>query len=854
MLKATLRGFLAQRGRMVLSGLAVLLSVAFVAGTLVLADTVTRAAAEFSAAGAADVTVQAPTPDSAAGLRSAAPGGPPTLPVDVVELVRRVPGVRDARAAITVDNVALVAAGNRRVEGAAGGPTTAADWSPDARSPVRLAQGREPHGPSELLMDADSARRAHVRLGDRVRVVAVPGSFEAAVVGIVAYRTVDPGHTSVFLDTAVASTRLLGVPGVVTSVRVDAGAGVTDDELAGRIERAPGLGTDAVVRTRAQVADAETAETASGVEFVRSAMLGFGGVSLLVAGFLIVNTFSMLVARRTRECGLLRALGASRAQVRRSVYVEALLLASIASVLGLAAGIGLAAGLRGAIGGVGVGPADGPLVITVRTPVAALLVGVLGTLLAAAVPAARASRVPPMAALRDTAVGAGSGSGRPARRRAVVGAVLVTLGMAAAVAGGPLAIVGIVLSLVAFVVLGPTLVRTVLPPIARVLVRSGAVGRLGRGNLMRDPRRTGATAAALTIGVAVVAATAVVAASASGSMDARIDRTLGGDITVRSDKSGAPLTTEVSDAVRRAPGVGRVVRLREARIEVLADGRADHGWVQGADPELPSVLHRRSASGAPAPAPAPGTISLGAGYARDFHLSIGSAVLLRGPTGTELTVTVAALREPDPAGQSIGRRDAPLVALETLTALAPGAQDSMIFVDGAPGTDRAKLKAALRTALAPFPQASARDRDEYKRLVRGGIDGVLDLVYALLGLAVLIAALGVVNTLTLSVVERTREIGLLRALGTSRGQIRRMVRAESLALSVYGTLLGLLLGVGWGVVAQRGLADRGLEVLAVPWATLAALVAGAGVVGVLAAVLPARRAAGTAVLTAIATE
>ncbi|WP_439680817.1 ABC transporter permease [Embleya sp. MST-111070] len=854
MLKATLRGFLAQRGRMVLSGLAVLLSVAFVAGTLVLADTVTRAAAEFSAAGAADVTVQAPTPDSAAGLRSAAPGGPPTLPADVVALVRRVPGVRDARAAITVDNVALVAAGNRRVEGAAGGPTTAANWSPDARSPVRLAQGREPHGPSELVMDADSARRAHVRLGDRIRVVAVPGSFEAAVVGIVAYRTVDPGHTSVFLDTAVASTRLLGIPGVVTSVRVEAGAGVTDDELAGRIERAPGLGTDAVVRTRARVADAETAETASGVEFVRSAMLGFAGVSLLVAGFLIVNTFSMLVARRTRESGLLRALGASRAQVRRSVYVEALLLASIASLLGLAAGIGLAAGLRGAIGGVGVGPADAPLVITVRTPVAALLVGVLGTLLAAAVPAARASRVPPMAALRDAAVGAGSGSGRPARRRAVVGAVLVILGVAAAVAGGPLAIVGIVLGLVAFVVLGPTLVRTVLPPIARVLVRSGAVGRLGRGNLMRDPRRTGATAAALTIGVAVVAATAVVAASASGSTDARIDRTLGGDITVRSDKGGAPLTAEVSDAVRRAPGVGRVVRLREARVEVLADGRADHGWVQGADPGLPSVLRRRSVSGAPAPAPAPGTISLGAGYARDFHLSIGSAVLLRGPTGTELTVTVAALREPDPAGQSIGRRDAPLVALETLTALAPGAQDTMIFVDGAPGTDRAKLKAALKTALAPFPQASARDRDEYKRLVRGGIDGVLDLVYALLGLAVLIAALGVVNTLTLSVVERTREIGLLRALGTSRGQIRRMVRAESLALSVYGTLLGLLLGVGWGVVAQRGLADRGLEVLAVPWATLAALVAGAGVVGVLAAVLPARRAAGTAVLTAIATE
>ncbi|MFE5330333.1 ABC transporter permease [Embleya sp. NPDC056575] len=852
MLKATLRGFLAQRGRMVLCGLAVLLSVAFVAGTLVLADTVTRAAAEFSAAGAADVTVRAPSPDSAAGLRGAAPGGPPTLPADVVELVRRVPGVRDARAAITVDNVVLVAAGNRRVQGAAGGPTTAANWSPDARSPVRLAQGREPHGPSELLVDADSARRAHVRLGDRVRVVAVPGSFEAAVVGIVAYRAVDPGHTSVFLDTAVAGTRLLGIPGVVTSVRVDAEAGVSDDELAGRIERAPGLGTDAVVRTRARVADAETARTASGVEFVRSAMLGFAGVSLLVAGFLIVNTFSMLVARRTRESGLLRALGASGAQVRRWVYVEALLLASIASVLGLAAGIGLAAGLQGAIGGVGVGSTGAPLVITVRTPVAALLVGVLGTLLAAAVPAARASRVPPMAALRDAAVGAGSGE--PARGRAVVGAVLVTLAVAAAVAGGPAAIVGIVLSLVAFVVLGPTLVRTVLPPIARILVRSGAVGRLARGNLMRDPRRTGATAAALTIGVAVVAATAVVAASAGGSMDARIDRTLGGEITVRSDKGGAPLTAEVSDAVRRAPGVGRVVRLREARVEVLADGRADHGWVQGADPELPSVLRRRSVSGAPAPAPAPGTISLGAGYARDFHLSIGSAVLLRGPTGTELTVTVAALREPDPAGQAIGRRDAPLVALETLTALAPGAQDTMIFVDGAPGTDRAKLKAALKTALAPFPQASARDRDEYKRLVRGGIDGVLDLIYALLGLAVLIAALGVVDTLTLSVVERTREIGLLRALGTSRGQIRRMVRAESLALSLYGTLFGLLLGVGWGVVARRGLADQGLEVLAVPWATLAALVAGAGVVGVLAAVLPARRAACTAVLTAIATE
>ncbi|MFE2867723.1 ABC transporter permease [Embleya sp. NPDC059259] len=848
MLRTTLRGFLAHRGRLLLSGLAVLLSVAFVTGTLVLADTTTRAATDLAADGAADVTVRAPDPDSDAGLRSAAPGGPPTLPAGVLEAVRRVPGVAAAHPVIEVHNVAVVARGDQRVEGTAGGRTVAGNRLPDPGSPVRLTSGREPHGPSEVVLDASSSRRAHLRLGDRVRIVAVPGGFEAVIVGIATFRALDPGYPAVFLDTDAARSRLLGVPDVLTSVRVDAAAGVADTELARRVSDALGASASAQVRTRAQLAAAEADEAGAGVEFVRTAMLGFAGVSLLVAGFLIVNTFSMLVARRTRELGLLRALGASRGQVRRSVQVEALLLATIGSTLGLATGIGLAALVREAIGGAGVGPADAPLAITARTPIAAYLVGVLGTLLAAAVPAARASRVAPMAALREAA---GPATTRPARRRTVIGAA----GVLAAVVGGALAIVGVVLSLVAVIVLGPLLVRTVIPVLARLTGRRGAgIDRLGRENLVRDPRRTSATAAALAIGVAVVAATAVVAASASASMDARIDRTLGSDITVQSSKGDAPLTAEVVEAVRRAPGVGRVIRLREARVEVVTDGGSRNAWVQGADPDLPAVLRQRSPTGVLLPAPPPGTISLGAGYAAGLRLSVGSPVRLRGPVGAEATVTVGALRAPDPAGRSIGRRDAPLTDLDTLARIAPGAQEAMIFVDAAPGTERAALKASLARALAPFPQAGARDREEYKNVIRAGIDGVLDLVYALLGLAILIAALGVVNTLTLSVLERTREIGLLRAIGTSHGQIRRMVRAESVALSAYGTLLGLLLGVGWGVTARRGLADQGLEVLAVPWSTLAVIAAGSAVVGVLAALLPACRAARIPVLTAIGAQ
>ncbi|MFI1385881.1 ABC transporter permease [Embleya sp. NPDC020886] len=838
MLRTTLRGFLAHRGRLLLSGLAVLLSVAFVTGTLVLADTTTRAATDLAVDGAADVTVRAPDPDSDAGLRSAAPGGPPTLPAGVLEAVRRVPGVAAAHPVIEVHNVAVVARGDQRVEGTAGGRTVAGNRLPDPGSPVRLTSGREPHGPSEVVLDASSSRRAHLRLGDRVRIVAVPGGFEAVIVGIATFRALDPGYPAVFLDTDAARSRLLGVPDVLTSVRVDAAAGVADTELARRVSDALGASASAQVRTRAQFAAAEADEAGAGVEFVRTAMLGFAGVSLLVAGFLIVNTLSMLVARRTRELGLLRALGASRGQVRRSVLVEALLLAAIGSTLGLATGIGLAALVREAIGGAGVGPADAPLAITARTPIAAYLVGVLGTLLAAAVPAARASRVAPMAALREAA---GPATTRPARRRTVIGAGIGAAGVLAALVGGALAIVGVVLSLVAVIVLGPLLVRTVIPVLARLTGRRGAgIDRLGRENLVRDPRRTSATA--------------VVAASASASMDARIDRTLGSDITVQSSKGDAPLTAEVVEAVRRAPGVGRVIRLREARVEVVTDGGSRNAWVQGADPDLPAVLRQRSPTGVLLPAPPPGTISLGAGYAAGLRLSVGSPVRLRGPAGAEATVTVGALRAPDPAGRSIGRRDAPLTDLDTPARIAPGAQEAMIFVDAAPGTERAALKASLARALAPFPQAAARDREEYKNVIRAGIDGVLDLVYALLGLAILIAALGVVNTLTLSVLERTREMGLLRAIGTSRGQIRRMVRAESVALSAYGTLLGLLLGVGWGVTARRGLADQGLEVLAVPWSTLAVIAAGSAVVGVLAALLPARRAARIPVLTAIGAQ
>ncbi|MEV5490332.1 ABC transporter permease [Streptomyces bobili] len=855
MLKATLRSFLAHKGRLLLSALAVVLSVAFVAGSLIFSDTVTRTFDRLFASTSADVTVE-PRDD----LDSSVPtGAVQTLPAALTGRVAAVDGVSSAHADVSVQNITVVDSANKSVGPTTGAPTIATDWYLTDRSPVELTSGHVPRGAGEAVLDADTADKKHVETGDTLTVMAQPGSFRVEVVGIATFRTTNPGAALVFLDPEVAATRLLGSADLATSVSVEAADGVTDAELKTRIAAALGSGPYDV-RTADEQAKSAAENLGGFLDVIKYVMLGFAGIAVLVGVFLIVNTFSMLIAQRTRELGLLRALGADRRQVRRSVLTEALLLGLVGSTVGLAAGIGLAAGLIRLMSAFGMNLNTAEMVIGWVTPVSAYAVGVGVTFVAAYLPARRAATVSPMAALADADV---AGVGRPLRVRAMVGAGVGALGVAALVgcvtasetaSAASLLGLGVVLTLIATVVAGPLLVRPVIQVLGGAFpALFGPVGRMSQRNALRNPRRTGATAAALMVGLALVGGMSVASASMSRSFDQQIDDTLGADFVIQNTNL-TPFSQEVTDRVRATDGVGLVVRQRFAPVAVrLPDGERVKTTAAGYDSQVDEVAHVTYARGDTAAALADGAIAMDVDFAEDHGVRVGSVLPVEFPGERTASFRVGALTDQD-AAEGFGMQGGLFFGIATVEKYVPGGQDSVLYVNAAAGTDADRLRPRLERTLDPYPQVQARDQADYKELVHDQIAVLLYLVYALLGLAIVIAVLGVVNTLALSVVERTREIGLLRAIGLSRRQLRRMIRLESVVIAVFGAVLGLALGLVWGVCTQQVLALQGMKALAIPWTTIVAVVVGSAVVGVVAALLPALRASRMNVLAAIAHE
>lgn len=856
MLKATLRSFLAHKGRLMLSALAVVLSVAFVAGSLIFSDTVSRTFDRLFASTSADVTV-APRED----LTSSVPTGVvATVPASLAEQLTRVGGVESAHADVEADNVTVVDVDNEPVGPTTGAPTLAVDWHVTGRSVVELTSGRAPSGTGEAVLDADTAEAKGVGIGDILSMQARPGTFRVEVVGIATFTTTNPGAALVFLDPAVAATELLGSADRATSISVTAAPGVSDEQLKARITAE--LDASAYeVRTAAETAKTASEELGTFLDVIKYVMLGFAGIAVLVGVFLIVNTFSMLIAQRTRELGLLRALGADRRQVRRSVLTEAVLLGLVGSTLGLAAGIGLAFGLIGLMSAMGMNLKTTEMVIGWTTPVSAYAVGLGVTFVAAYLPARRAAGVSPMAALADAEI---AGVGRPLRARAVSGTVVGALGVAA-LAGCALADrtasaasllgLGLFLTLIATVIAGPLLVRPVINVLGAAFpALFGSVGRMSRRNALRNPRRTGATAAALMVGLALVGGMSVASASMSRSFDEQIDRTLGADFVIQ-NPNFVPFSQEITDRVRDTEGVGLVVRQRFAPVAVrLPDGERIETTAAGYDDRVDDVAHVTYSAGDTTAALADGNIAMDAGFAEEHGVRVGSTVPVGFPGGRSTELTVAALTDME-GGESFTLQGGLFFGMATVEEeYVPGGQDSTLYVNAADGTSVDDLRERLDTTLEPYPQVQARDQADYKELVHDQIAVLLYLVYALLGLAIIIAVLGVVNTLALSVVERTREIGLLRAIGLSRRQLRRMIRLESVVIAVFGAVLGLCLGLVWGLCIHEVLALEGMTALAIPWGTVVAVVVGAAVVGIAAALLPALRASRMNVLEAIAHE
>ncbi|MGX1268536.1 ABC transporter permease [Streptomyces phaeoluteigriseus] len=855
MLRATLRSFLAHKGRLLLSALAVVLSVAFVAGSLIFSDTVARTFDRLFASTSADVTVE-PRDDLDASVPT---GAVQTLPAALAGRVAAVDGVVSAHPDVSVENITVVDSANRSVGPTSGAPTIATDWYVTDRSAVELTSGHVPRGAGEAVLDADTADRKHVETGDTLTVLAQPGSFRVRVVGIATFRTTNPGSALVFLDPEVASTRLLGAADRATSISVEAADGVTDAELKPRVAAAVASGPYDV-RTADEQARSAAEDLGGFLDVIKYVMLGFAGIAVLVGVFLIVNTFSMLIAQRTRELGLLRALGADRRQVRRSVLTEAVLLGLVGSTLGLAAGIGLAAGLIRLMSAFGMNLDTAEMVMGWATPVSAYVVGVGVTFVAAYLPARRAAAVSPMAALADADV---AGVGRPLRVRAVVGAVVGALGAAALVGcatasrtatAASLLGLGVVLTLIATVVAGPLLVRPVIEVLGAAFpALFGPVGRMSQRNALRNPRRTGATAAALMVGLALVGGMSVASASMSKSFDRQIDETLGADFVVQ-NANFVPFSREVTDRVRETDGVGLVVRQRFAPVAVrLPDGRRIETTAAGYGGRVDEVAHVTYARGNTAAALADGAIAMDVDFAEDHGVRVGSVLPVEFPGERTASFRVGALTDQDSA-EGFGMQGGLFFGIGTVEKYVPGGQDSVLYVNAAAGTDADRLRSGLERTLDPYPQVQVRDQADYKDLVHDQIAVLLYLVYALLGLAIMIAVLGVVNTLALSVVERIREIGLLRAIGLSRRQLRRMIRLESVVIAVFGAVLGLALGLVWGLCTQQVLALQGMKALAIPWTTIVAVVVGSAVIGVVAALLPALRASRMNVLAAIAHE
>ncbi|GGY11639.1 membrane protein [Streptomyces minutiscleroticus] len=856
-LKTSMRNVLAHKGRMALSAVAVLLSVAFVCGTLVFTDTATTTFDKLFAATASDVTVS--TEDASdTGETTSGTGRPPVMPASVVEKVRGVDGVKSAEGTVFSTSVTVVDADKDSLSPTSGAPTIVGNWNANDARTMKISSGRAPRGPDQIMVDADTADKHGLGLGDEIGVITAVGTHRAKISGIADFTVTNPGAAMFYLDTETAQRALVGETGVFTNVNVTAAPGVADARL--KEDVAAGLGGAYKVQTAAEVADANSADLKGFLDVMKYALLGFAGIAFLVGVFLIINTFSMLVAQRTREIGLMRAIGSSRKQVNRSVLVEALLLGLFGSVLGVGAGVGLAIGLMELMGSMGMNLSTDDLTVTWTTPVAGLVLGVVVTVVAAYLPARRAGKVSPMAALRD--------AGAPADARA--GAVRAVLGLLLTGAGGFLLYLsgaaekagegalwlggGVVLSLLGFVVVGPLLAGGVVRVLGALVLRVfGPVGRMAERNALRNPRRTGATGAALMIGLALVACLSVVGSSMVASATDQLDKSVGTDFIVQSD-SGQLLTPQAVEAAKSAEGLERVTEYRVLDASLtLPDGRtAKDETINAADPTYAQDLRVETVAGNLADAYRPDSMSVFEGFADKYGLEVGSKVEVAFADGRSAELTVRAIT----SDEVVVDKGAMYVSIATAAKYVPADRmplDALLFASARDGQEEAAY-AALKTALDDYPQYTVRDQTDYKEALQDQIGQLLNVVYGLLALAIVVAVLGVVNTLALSVVERTREIGLMRAIGLSRRQLRRMIRLESVVIALFGALLGLGLGIGWGATAQQLLALEGLTVLEVPWPTILTVFACSALVGLFAALVPAFRAGRMNVLNAIATE
>jgi putative ABC transport system permease protein len=843
MWRTTLKSLGAHKRRLLGTCAAVLLGVAFLSGTLVLGDTMTKGFgnmfAEANAGTDALIRSRSEVGDADFSERGLIDGA-------LADEIAAVDGV--AAVAPRIEGSGRIVGADGDPLGGNGPPTQAGNWiTDDALNPYDLADGRAPEAPGEVVIDKASAENGDLAVGDETT-VRTPDPIPVTIVGLASFGEADSQGpvTYAAFSTEQAAELFMPGPGEVSSIAVSALPGVSQDELVRRIDVVLPNGVESL--TGAELtSEMEDDIQADFLGFFETFLLVFAGIALVVATFSIYNTFSILVAQRTRESALLRALGASRGQVLRSVAVEALVVGLVASAGGIALGLGLASGLLALMSAMGMSMPASSLVLAGSTIATSVAVGVIVTLVASLAPAVRAARTAPLAAIRDVAVDTSAGS----RLRAATGFLVTGAGIAVVVAGAldnavPLAGLGALLTLVGVVMLGPVVAR----PAAGLLgapqaARRGMSGTLARRNSMRNPRRTASTALALLVGVSVVSLITVVGASVKKSIADTVDEQFAGDLVIMSDGFGlGGLSTDLGPAIAELPEVATASPIGNAPMRLEGSDTLASTY----DPAtLTQVLDLGERAGSPADLGAD-QIAVSQEYADDRGLALGDPVEVAYPDGAVERPTVGAVyAEEDLMGEVL----LPEAAFRPHTAQPA---DVAVLVTLADGVSEADGEQAVQQVADRFGAPDVQTADEYTESVAGEVDMMLNVVYVLLALAIVIALMGIANTLSLSIHERTRELGLLRAVGQSRRQLRSMVRGEALTVALFGTAGGVGLGLflGWAMV--QALADEGFTTFAVPVTSLAVVLAVGAAAGVLAAVRPARRAARMDVLEAIATD
>jgi len=842
MFRTALRNVLAHKARLLMTVLAVMLGVAFVSGTLVFTNTISDAYQNSSAKGfdQVDVAVQAKSQEDKGNTISKTP----ELTQAMLDRSTKVPGAASALG--VVNGFTAIADKDGKLIGGGFQSQGGNYWGgKDPRYPLK--SGSAPHGRNQVAIDSETAKRAGYKVGDKVRLSVDGPVLTPTVTGIF---TTDDGNVAAggslaLFDTATAQ-QLFGKAGTYDEIDVKAAAGTSQTALKASLDKA--LPTRLVETTTSkQLADDQAEMISSSMSGLKQGLLVFAGIALFVGTFIIANTFTMLVAQRTKELALLRAVGASRRQVTRSVLIEAFVVGTVAGITGLVAGIGIGAGLRSLMGTLGASVPDGPLVITPGTAVTALAVGIVITMLAAWLPGRRAAKIPPVAAMSSVHAKATTKS---LVLRNTLGALFSAAGIAVVLAAttmdgsdgqAPMGL-GAVLLIIGIFILTPLLSRPLIAAAAPVLRLFGISGKLARQNSVRNPRRTAATASALMIGLTLITGMTVMAGSLQKSIDKMASSAIRADYVV-SMANGNELSPDVDRKLNATDEVTATSPLRNVYSRIDGTGESLTG-VNGT--AIARLTDLKVDSGAFKVGGAEAVVD--ADTAKSHGWKEGSSFTAHYEDGKSSRLTVSGVYEGNELIRGI------LVDSGTVTPHMTDPGDMQVLVktaDGASGTTKDKLEKALGTNPAIKVQSKQDLSDDIAKM----FTLMLNMLYGLLAMAVIVAVLGVINTLAMSVFERSQEIGMLRAIGLDRKGIKRMVRLESLVISLFGGVLGIGLGVffGWAAGELLGTKMATYE-LVLPWTRMAVFLLLAATVGILAALWPARRAARLNMLAAIKSE